>query len=223
MKLRVFDEEQEEQQQQELQRQEQERDSFLENLERCSPSKGNVSLDDSVSFVCGALKRFGIDLSGQVQMDARVCDALYMLLQMQEENERYKSKLQVEVQESRQVVQLERKQVKAIKDELQAKDKQLKSLENKTTLKDETLKAKLDRSRNLADDLNKRVKASESKINIMQHLIDKKEREYEKLQDQLQGYMDDKKRRRHQADQVRVVCQERTNKRTNEQINERTD
>ncbi len=174
----------------------------LDQLDAHSPAKGQVSLDSSISFICGALKRVGIDLSAKTQMDAGVCDALYTLLQMNHEKGEFISKLQVEVGESRQVVQLERKQGQIAKNELQARDKQLKAMENKTVLSDETVKHQLDTSRKLADDLAKRLKAAQKKIEIKEHQMKQKEVEYEKLQVVLRRHMEDKQSRHRQADQL---------------------
>lgn len=174
----------------------------LDELDAHSPAKGQVSLDSSISFLRGALTRVGIDLPANTQMGAGVCDALYTLLQMNQERGEFIGKLQVEVDESRQVVQLERKQVQLAKNELQAKDKQLKAMENKTVLSDETVKHQLDTSKKLADDLGKRLKAAQKKIEIKEHQMKQKEVEYEKLQVVLRRHMEDKQSRHRQADQL---------------------
>ena len=80
------------------------------DLEAFSPSKGSVPLDSSIRFICDALRTVGIDLSPKTPMDPGVCDALYTLLQQNQESHRYRQKLQNEVEESRQVINLERKQ-----------------------------------------------------------------------------------------------------------------
>ena len=177
-------------------------DHDLEALQAHSPAKGQVSLDSSISFICGALRRVGIELPAKTQMDAGVCDALYTLLQLNQEKEQYLGKLQIEVEQSRQVVQLERKQTQIAKNELQTKDRQLKAMESKTTLSDETVKHQLDKSKKLADDLTKRLKAAQKKIEIKEHQMKQKEVEYEKLQLVLRRYMEDKQSRHRQADQL---------------------
>lgn len=171
-------------------------------LSAFSPSKGNVPLDSSISFICDALKMVGIDLSPKVQMDACVCDALYTLLQLHHEHDRFRQQLQAEIDQSRHVTNLERKQVQLLKNEMTAKDKQLRALENKTTVNDETVKDQLGRSKHLATDLAKRLKSAEKKIEIKEHQIKQKEAEYEKLQQHLRRYMDDKKSRQRKADQL---------------------
>jgi len=172
------------------------------DLEAFSPSKGNVPLDSSIRFICDALRTVGIDLSPKTPMDPGVCDALYTLLQQNQESHRYRQKLQNEIEESRQVINLERKQAQMARNEVNARDKQLRALENKTTLSDETVKDQLDRSKKLATDLNKRLMAAQKKIEIKEHQMKQKEVEYEKLQVVLRRYMEDKQSRHRKADQL---------------------
>lgn len=164
-------------------------------------------MSQSIDFIQSALQRVGItkkiDLQSADASSVRdVCDTLYTLLLKIEQSEEYKGKLQREVQESRHLINLERKQSQRIKDELDLKEKQLRSYESKSNMKDETIKEELSRYKSLTADLRKRVKGGESKLNHMAHALDKKEKEYNRLQERLSTYLMDKKERNQKVTDV---------------------
>lgn len=181
--------------------------SYARTLERMSPSKGNAPISQSMDFIQSALQRVGIskkiDLESADPSSVRdVCDTIYTLLLHIEQAEEYKGKLQREVQESRHLVNLERKQSQRMKDEMEVKEKQLRSFESKTQMKDETMKDELARYKSLAADLRKRVKGGESKLNHMLHALDKKEKEYNRLQERMSSYLSDRKERNQKVTDI---------------------
>ena len=181
--------------------------SYVHTLERLSPSKGTAPISQSMAFIQSALQRVGItksiDLESADPSSVRnVCDAIYTLLLQIEQGEEYKGKLQREVQESRHLINLERKQSQRLKDELEVKEKQLKNSENKSNMRDETVKDELGRYKALTADLRKRVKGGESKLNHMAHALDKKEKEYNRLQERMSAYLSDKKERNQKVTEI---------------------
>lgn len=181
--------------------------SFVRTLERMSPSKGNAPISQSIEFIQSALQRIGIskkiDLESADSSSVRdVCDTIYTLLLHIEQSEEYKGNLQREVQESRHLINLERKQTQRLKDELDLKEKQLRNSENKANMKDETIKEELSRYKALTADLRKRVRGGESKLNHMAHALDKKEKEYNRLQDRMSAYLADKKEKNQKVTEI---------------------
>lgn len=181
--------------------------SYARTLERMSPSRGNAPISQSMDFIQSALQRVGIskkiDLGSADPSSVRdVCDTIYTLLLQIEKAEEYKGKLQREVQESRHLVNLERKQSQRMKDEMEIKEKQLRSSESKANMKDETMKDELARYKALTADLRKRVNGGESKLNHMLHALDKKEKEYNRLQERMSSYLSDRKERNQKVTDI---------------------
>ncbi|KAI8102121.1 hypothetical protein M9434_007180 [Picochlorum sp. BPE23] len=173
-------------------------DSYAEDHAILSPSKGQ-SLPRSVEFVSSALQRVGIDksinlMSNQPEDVAETCDAIYTLLVKHEKDIEYKEKLKGELLETRQFLQLEKKEKLKLRNQIDSKEKELKSWEAKARVKDETWKDDATKAKREVEDLRRRLKGSESKVVHMAHELKKKEKEYEKLQERLSKYLTDKKK-----------------------------
>lgn len=169
--------------------------SFLQTLESMSPAK-TMSLARSMEFISSALQRIGINKT--VRLDScgpedadNICDLIYTLLIQYEKSGEFAAKLQQELQESRSVIQMERKEAQRLGDLVDTKDRALKVIESKSRVKDETLKDELKSSKALIGNLKGRVKASEAKINHMVHELKKKECEYARLQERLSKHLRD--------------------------------
>lgn len=162
-------------------------------------ASGGQSLPRSVEFVSSALQRVGIEksinlMSNQPEDVAETCDAIYTLLVKHEKDIEYKEKLKGELLESRQFLQLEKKEKLKLRNQIDCKEKELKSWEAKARVKDETWKDDATKAKREVDDLRRRLKGSESKVVHMAHELKKKEKEYEKLQERLSKYLTDKKK-----------------------------
>lgn len=173
-------------------------DSFAEDRAVISAS-GGQSLPRSVEFVSSALQRVGIEksinlMSNQPEDVAETCDAIYTLLVKHEKDIEYKEKLKGELLESRQFLQLEKKEKLKLRNQIDCKEKELKSWVAKARVKDETWKDDATKAKREVDDLRRRLKGSESKVVHMAHELKKKEKEYEKLQERLSKYLTDKKK-----------------------------
>lgn len=173
-------------------------DLYAEEHAILSPS-GVQSLPRSVEFVSSALQRVGIDksinlMSNQPEDIAETCDAIYTLLVKHEKDIEYKERLKGELLETRQFLQLEKKEKLKLKNHLDSKEKELKSWEAKARVKDETWKDDATKAKREVEDLRRRLKGSESKVVHMTHELKKKEKEYEKLQERLSKYLTDKKK-----------------------------
>lgn len=173
-------------------------DSSAEDRAVTSAS-GGQSLPRSVEFVSSALQRVGIEksinlMSNQPEDVAETCDAIYTLLVKHEKDIEYKEKLKGELLESRQFLQLEKKEKLKLRNQIDCKEKELKSWEAKARVKDETWKDDATKAKREVDDLRRRLKGSESKVVHMAHELKKKEKEYEKLQERLSKYLTDKKK-----------------------------